>query len=437
MGDVMISLEAIFGRMAQMVQAATPPDNIPKIYTDILLKVSALEGQVGTLSNSFAMLSDYGKVVGSLLLVVATVIVYFAGKSFSDLRKDTIDIVSAKATAAVEEKYRDYAETIKSIEQINAEAQRRKDEYEQLDKNIKSMLIGFSVAEHIGDDFGGLLSTYQTELQRRAMATRAYRAGGQVPIEKTSLEPKWRATVKTMLTRLAETPPNGSVDPNTYFNAATLASSLDFDSLAFTLVRHAATADPCLSHVMRKLRMIHATGGSEAEAAYEKMLAHVEDLTLENPHIVLSEAWNAAERSRTHGRLVGAIDRRIAKGDTPHHIPSYAFVIKAQAMLRQGDPAGSKVAIEVLAEAERRLREESPQATWYESSLRGGREVAKVLADYKAGKAVSFTGGDEESSEGAQEMMAELRRMLFRENNFQHADATASGETAAQESPLV
>ena len=107
------------------------------------------------------------------------------------------------------------------------------------------------------------------------------------------------------------------------------------------------------------------------EGAFESLVDMVEDLKIDSPHIVMAEAWNAAEDRRDYSRLITAIDRLLKKhGDNNDiFLPSYAIAVKAEAHLRRGLPRDMDHAVTAYATAVGRLQLESPNSQWAEHTL--------------------------------------------------------------------
>ena len=110
----------------------------------------------------------------------------------------------------------------------------------------------------------------------------------------------------------------------------------------------------------------------------------VEDLTLESPHIVVAEAWNATEENRRYEDLIRSLSiffDRAAASNGAIHVPSHTYVMKAQAHFRSGRPGELEPTLDLLIRAVSVLRQEGMHSEWAESTIRDMIGILGVLVN--------------------------------------------------------
>lgn len=151
------------------------------------------------------------------------------------------------------------------------------------------------------------------------------------------------------------------------FNVAQLSRVIDRNDLEIALVDAAfeARKDAATTALFLQAQA-KFTFGEESEQALAELMGMVANLTPENPHIVLAEAWNASENLRRYTDLINALENLIARTtlDPDAFLPSYAFVIKSQSLLRRGRPGDADKAIAMLILAVERLALEGLGTQW-------------------------------------------------------------------------
>ena len=93
-----------------------------------------------------------------------------------------------------------------------------------------------------------------------------------------------------------------------------------------------------------------------------------------------SEAWNATEDTRTYQALSDALGRLITTRDADG-VPSYAYLIRAQALLRRGNSEARGQAVEVLDQAVSVFEQESMYSQWADAFRREYLQLQLVLQD--------------------------------------------------------
>ena len=202
----------------------------------------------------------------------------------------------------------------------------------------------------------------------------------------------WRDKVTVGLVAIAEyvedSDPNVQIqlDADEIFNLAQVTRLLNRPDLAQKLVQGAYkrdSADPALEALNLELQVAER-GDKEA---FRELMGMVTGLTMENPHIVAAEAWNAAEELRRYSSLIDAIDELILKhrNDGDVFLPSYVLALKGQAYVRRGLPGDIPRAVEALALAVERLRLEGKSSQWGERTIAMVKSQSNQLRSFSVG----------------------------------------------------
>lgn len=161
--------------------------------------------------------------------------------------------------------------------------------------------------------------------------------------------------------------------PDDIFNAAQIARRLQRIDLENELINAAYDLDSSSPSVRALFLQLQARYGPQEERGlrYAELLGLIGGLTLDSPHIVMAEAWNAAEGLRRYTELISAIDERIksAKENPGILLPSHAFAIKGNAHQRRGLPSELQVALDSYVKAIDRLAREGTQTQWAEATI--------------------------------------------------------------------
>lgn len=182
--------------------------------------------------------------------------------------------------------------------------------------------------------------------------------------------------------------------PSDIFNAAQIARRLQRADLENELVNAAYELDNTALSTRALFFQFQAQYGpqGEREARYFELLGFLDDLTMDSPHIVLAEAWNATEGKRRYTDLIDALERRIAtvNADQSVLLPSHAFAVKGNAHQRRGTPGELQIAVESYVQAINRLALEGTHTQWWEATVRdtlqgverlliGGVDISPIL----------------------------------------------------------
>ncbi|NDW02775.1 hypothetical protein [Salipiger sp. PrR002] len=171
--------------------------------------------------------------------------------------------------------------------------------------------------------------------------------------------------------------------PDDIFNAAQIARGLQRPDLENELVNAAYNLDRSDLSVLALFLQLQARYGpiEERNMRYSELIGLLNELTMDSPHIVIAEAWNAAEGMRRYTEFISALDQRIssAKEDSSLLLPSHAFAIKGNAHQRRGLPGELQVALESYIQAIDRLAMEGTHTQWAEATIRNTLQGVQQL----------------------------------------------------------
>ena len=203
-----------------------------------------------------------------------------------------------------------------------------------------------------------------------------------------------RAQQVGLVKRVAEHLKNAKQDPDLLvqfsaaeiFNIVQIARRLRRPDLEQQLVTAAYEADSTLSGqaLLLQHRARHGAA-AEREKAFNQVMQMVTQLTMDSPHIVIAEAWNAAEELRRYSDLINALDRQIVahEEDSSILLPSYVYAVRGNAYQRRGLPGDIPLALESYKGAIERLSLEGTFTQWSEATIRDTVQGAQSL--YQSG----------------------------------------------------
>ena len=175
--------------------------------------------------------------------------------------------------------------------------------------------------------------------------------------------------------RSAEEDPDFALQftPDDIFNAAQIARGLQRPDLENELVNAAYVLDSSSQSTRALFLQLQARYGpiEERNMRYSELTELLNNLTMDSPHIVIAEAWNAAEGMRRYTELISALDQRISavKENPSFLLPSHAFAIKGIAHQRRGLPGELQIALESYIQAIDRLAMEGTHTQWAEATM--------------------------------------------------------------------
>ena len=256
---------------------------------------------------------------------------------------------------------------------ISAHVQKREDTLEKLKKNVKEaedLQTRLTDAENRWKELKPALDNlarYDPDLDLKGLYLEM-NAGDRN-------DPEWRAKATDIVTRIVDHVEDteatvSSFDPSDIFNVAQVSRELNRNDLEYKLINAAYNARKTSSTRALYLQwQARLNADNEDQTAFERLMVMVTNVTLENPQIVISEAWNAAEALRRYTRLIDAIDELIQRhrADEKVFLPSFAIMIKARAHQRRGLMGDLEASVEAYASAVRRLRSEGLATQWGQS----------------------------------------------------------------------
>lgn len=207
-----------------------------------------------------------------------------------------------------------------------------------------------------------------------------------------------RSEALNLLEIVLDAAKRAEVDPNTVFNSAANAGRLDFDTVELQLHTLAYHLQPSQAHLIGKADSEHKMGRSYTyengaltiltrppeevrKNAFELAIEAVRKNPRQQCDIIFSRAWNMVERSREDGSIdicIDAIEKTAPSINDTDSQPStsYAYVILFQLYIRRSDSTWRKDALAAAERAIAALKNESPLATWYGSSIKGLSEFS-------------------------------------------------------------
>lgn len=299
-----------------------------------------------------------------LLAALSIVVGLFGFKQFSDIDA----VISSEVKMQFpkdQQKFLDYKKLIEDTSVLGAK-------HTELFGKYEAALKTFAHLDKVTDDFDleGKVSRLMDEVDEGD--------------ETTTKDEKWRLQAVATLRLLAEAQKKRSFRSDFIFNAAQTASRLQQSALAFELMQVAHTKRPNDAPIQagRLSAIVEIGDEKEVKDAFAGLMSMVANLDANSPHIVLSEAWNAAEHLRRYDALVSAVDRLIQSKERLVK-PSYAYFIKAYALTRASRPGDMEAARVTVEEGLSLLENESPNAVWHEASQREYVKCLKVFAEAK------------------------------------------------------
>jgi hypothetical protein len=328
-------------------------------------QVDKLREQLTTLEAKVAEVKPVQDIVRMLLYfwaAVSIVLGLFGWKQFSDIEA----MVSKQVQLVLPSDKAKYAE----YEKLINETKRLYTDFESLTATYKERVKDLEYAATVSKDFdieGQVLQVIQDS-----------------DTDGKTQDPAWRTKAIFVISTFRDNIKTKGFSADLIFNVAQVCRQLRQYQLARELTAAAHATDPSPPiRAMYLASKVANTTGRERTDAFTDLMSMVVELPSNSPQIVLSEAWNAAEDQRLYDRFQQALAelmaRRGEKKDPLNYVPSYAYLIKAQTHLRQGEPGSRDAARRLLQDAAMRLAKESPEAQWYEASLARFKGVQQTL----------------------------------------------------------
>ena len=302
------------------------------------------------------------------IIGIAAILAFFGLQKFSDIQNIIKEEVG-KQYSKDQQKYINYEALISKTKTLSTD-------FEELYGKYRVALNNFSNLGKVTEDFDiegkvGQVISESTQRQQQDQKN-----------EKSKLmyEEPWRSNAISLLELLASIQEKRNFDSDFIFNASQCADRLKLNDLALRLISAANKRRPNDAPIKAGMLSAAVNIGNEAEIekAYSELLNMVKNLTTNSPHIVLSEAWNATEDQRRYSELTETIDG-LANNANVKLIPSYAYAIQAEAILRASGENAIELANQANKKAKKALSEETSHSSWAQSSLRQIMKVDSII----------------------------------------------------------
>lgn len=302
--------------------------------------------------------SELIKLLIYFLFAISIVLGLFGLKQFSDLDELVSEQVKLQLPRD-KQQFHDYEKLIDKTIELDKN-------YNELFGKYKEALNNFSSIDKVSDSFD-----IEGKVERLIHeSTERYKKSFEGGYEGTILEEEWRAKAISILTVLSEAQKNQDFESDLIFNAAQAAGRLKLSSLQLSLMKVAHQKRPNDAPIKAGYlsSVVDAGLEDEVEDAYAGLLDMVRHLSINSPHIVLAEAWNASEDRRDYGALVDAISDLVEK-ENAQVKPSYAYALMANALLRSSRPGDLARAKNALEKAKKTFLSETTHSVWATSTL--------------------------------------------------------------------
>jgi hypothetical protein len=305
---------------------------------------------------------------------ISALLGFFGWRKFSDLDA----LVGEQVKLQLPRSQREYAE----FEEITKNAEELHKKLLQITADYERALSNLKYVDVLGSDFDieGKVAVAAAESSKRRKQFVA--ADGEQ--EGQSLyEPAWRSSVIALLTTIPDVIKKRNLDGDFLFNIAQLCRRMEQTEIAQQVTLAAFERLPSASNRALMLSSIVKSGDAKAAPeAFLELLEMVRNLTQDQPHIVMAEAWNAAVDLAGFRRLIDAIDSLLdAKKDDPDvFAPSYVHAIRARCLLTESKPGCITEALSTLASAKNALKSESAAARWARHTLDEIGQCERLLA---------------------------------------------------------
>ena len=355
-------------------------------------------------------------VLGLISFVFLGVLGYFAKRYIDDIQKT----VQQTTTIFLDESFAKEGERQKAFTKLADDSHQYVEEYKEILESLEGLRELKDLAGATED--ASYAYSRATLLVKRYMELDADAQGG----EKAK---GLRLEVSSLLDIIESEALKGNVNANTVFNAAANAGRMQDTLRSLRLMTLAADLEPSDAHQLAKLdeeykmgisfsvsggsiSRIESDAGTIRETAFARAMEIVAKGKLQQSEIIISRAWNMAERGREEGALDALIE--VLEGlvsPRKGNVTSYVHVTLAQLYGRQALPDWEGKAKAALTTAIELLAKESPLATWYDSSQRELGTISQRLGLFDFAKDLAEAQGIELSpSEGGD--MAELMALM-------------------------
>ena len=335
--------------------------------TNVPQRIDEIESQIAELRVGMAASKPVGEIVKYLLLFWLTLSValgIFGWAQLSDIDDEIATTVSEQITLQFPEdsqQYREYQRLLTDTEMLYGN-------FVELTKEYKERVEDLHFAEVIASEFD-IIGQVDEIID-------------EISVTRNRVDSYWRTKAITVLKRFEETISDTSYPADVVFNVAQVARELKQFQIAADLTHAAYEKDGSPAFLALKLSSEVANStGDERASSYAKLIDMVRNLDPEsNPHIVVSEAWNASETTRNYGPLITAIDELIDRAGE-RYVPSYVYAVKAGALLRRSWTGDKDLARRALENGYELFKMESSWSLWNKSFVDDYLLLSVVIDD--------------------------------------------------------
>ena len=221
-------------------------------------------------------------------------------------------------------------------------------------------------------------------------------------LDTQEMTPENRGAALKLLANIIDAGVQGIADPNLLFNTAVLAENLGFYLEAAKVAVLAEFWRPSPSHravsaqtaetlgqrfelVEGSLRAKNTPPNEVRTLAWSDLLNMVADAPRVEGEHIYSRAWNVAHRNQSVGYFDEVIDAILESEKMhPNRLTSYAYATLAQIYIYQASEDWNAKSQAAMLKAIELLEEESPMATWYNSTLKTLSELSVGVEDRAA-----------------------------------------------------
>lgn len=304
------------------------------------------------------------------LVALSVVVGVFGIKQLSDLDAVVARQVKQEFPRASAE-YREYGELIEKTEDLEKK-------FAELFGKYQSALGNY---EHLGKVTADFDLEGRLELLAEQGAARQDREPDGEDDTGTLYEEKWRLGAISTLEVLQQQLKERQFDADVVFNAAQLCDRLKHVDLGSRLVETAYKLNPSDEPIKAAMLSTRVQLADEESAgqAFSELMAMVSKISRNSPHIVLSEAWNAANNLRRYEPLIEKLNELTSSAGASRFRPSFAYALLARAYLSASRPGDLGRAEDALSGAKQKLLEESVLANWHDATVEQVRGVEAAI----------------------------------------------------------
>ena len=260
------------------------------------------------------------------------------------------------------------------------------------DSTLKSLKVGVTTAKDLTDELRTTKDNWKQQIEPVLKNIAKYDPDAdlkgryeQIMAEDRD-DPTWRKRATDIVSRIAEHIETTETAVSSFaatdiFNLAQESRRLNRNDLEYKLINAAYEVSKTSSTRALYLQLQARQGSIQDEnKAFNELMRMVAHVTIENPQIVVAEAWNAAEGLRRYTHLIEAINKLIRRqrADQKAFLPSYAIWVKGRAHQRRGLPGDPGAAVKAFSVAVERLGSEGLGTQWAQYIL---QEFAEQVND--------------------------------------------------------